>query len=148
PAELESRLAFGSIIDLFVSIDDAVFESLPAPQRYALEVALLRREASPDDRVQPREAAVGALAAIRTLARSSPVLIAIDDVQWLDSASARVLGYALRRLADEPIGLLVARRDEAQPPFRLDQLRPEEEITRLEIPPLTPGAFHHVAQER
>jgi DNA-binding CsgD family transcriptional regulator len=148
PAELESRLAFGSIIDLFINIDDAVLESLPAPQRQALEVALLRRETSPRDRVQPREAAVGALAAIRTLARSSPVLIAIDDLQWLDSASARVLGYALRRLADEPIGLLATLRDETRPPFPLEQLRPEEEITRLEIPPLTLGALHHLAQER
>src|SRR5438874_8657243 len=44
PAELESRLAFGSIIDLFAAVDATVLESLPAPQRRALEVALLRRE--------------------------------------------------------------------------------------------------------
>src|SRR5438445_611334 len=148
PAELESRLAFGAIIDLFASIDDAVLTSLPAPQRHALEVALLRCETSPDDRVQPHEAAVGALGAIRTLARSSPVLIAIDDVQWLDAASTRVVAYALRRLRDEPVGLLAARRDGTQAPFRLEQLRPEEEIERLEIPPLTLGALHHLARER
>jgi len=148
PAQLESRLAFGAIIDLFANIQDEVLTSLPAPQRHALEVALLRRETSPDDRAQPREASVGALGAIRTLARSSPVLIAIDDVQWLDAASARLVAYVLRRFTDEPIGLLAALRDETQPPFRLEQLRPEEEIIRLEIPPLTLGALHHLAHER
>src|SRR5438093_2057008 len=82
PAELESRLAFAAVIDLFADVDEAVLESLPAPQRHALEVALLRRETAPDAAVKPHGAAVGALAVIRTLARSAPVLIAIDDVQW------------------------------------------------------------------
>ena len=148
PAALESRLAFAALIDMFADVDAAVLRSLPAPQRHALEIALLRRETRADDRVQPREAAVGALAAVRGLARSSPVLIAIDDVQWLDAPSARVVAYALRRLEDEPVGVLTARREETQPPFRFEQLRPEEEIVRLEIPPLTLGALHHLARER
>jgi len=147
-AELESRLAFGAVMDLFAAVDETVLKSLPAPQQHALEVALLRRETGIEDRVQPREAAVGALGAIRALARSSSVLIAIDDVQWLDAPSARVVAYVLRRLENEPVGLLVTWRDETQPPFRLEQLRPEEEITLLEIPPLTLGALHHLARER
>src|SRR5438309_4570998 len=65
PAELESRLAFGAVIDLLADVDDAVLESLPAPQQRALEVALLRREARPEALVQPREAAVATLGAIR-----------------------------------------------------------------------------------
>src|SRR6266705_2012244 len=106
PSELESRLAFGAVIDLLAGVDDAVLESLPPPQQHALEIALLRRETSPDAPVQPREAAVGTLGAIRTLARSAPVLIAIDDVQWLDAPSSRVIAYAVRRLEDERVGLL------------------------------------------
>jgi DNA-binding CsgD family transcriptional regulator len=148
PAELESRLAFGAVIDLLADVDDAVLASLPAPQRHALEVALLRRETSPDAAVQPREAAVAALGAIRTLACSAPVLIAIDDVQWLDAPSARVVAYAVRRLELEPVGLLMTWRDELKLPFQLEQLRPEHEITRLELPPLTLGALHHLVRER
>src|SRR5437773_12486593 len=45
PAELESRLAFGAVIDLLAGVDEVVLDSLPDPQRRALEVALLRREA-------------------------------------------------------------------------------------------------------
>ena len=147
-AELESRLAFAAVIDLFAGADEAAIDSLPGPQRHALEVALLRRETSPDAAVQPREASVGALGVMRALARSGPVLIAIDDVQWLDAPSARVIAYALRRLADEPIGLLATHREGTKSPFRLEQLRAEEEITRLEIPPLTLGALHHLVRER
>src|SRR5712691_8621254 len=147
-AELESRLAFGAVIDLLADVDQAVLKSLPEPQQHALEVALLRRETSPDAPVQPREAAVGALGAIRTLARSAPVLIAIDDVQWLDAPSARVVAYAVRRLEDERVGLLMTRREGTKSPFRLEQLRPEEEITWLEIRPLTLGALHHLVRER
>src|SRR2546426_11043367 len=47
PAELESRLAFGAVIDLLAEVDEGVLETLPAPQRRAREVALLRRETSP-----------------------------------------------------------------------------------------------------
>ena len=148
PSELESRLAFGAAIDLLAGVDDAVLESLPVPQRHALEVALLRRETSGDAPVQPREAAVGALGAIRMLARSAAVLIAVDDVQWLDTPSARVLAYVIRRLEDERVGLLMTRRDGTESPFRLERLRPEEESTSLEIPPLTLGALHHLVRER
>src|SRR5438105_144508 len=148
PAELESRLAFGAVIDLFSEVDDAVLQSLPAPQRHALEVALLRREANPGITVRPRETAVAALGVIQTLARSAPVLIAIDDVQWLDAPSARVFAYAARRLEDERVGLLVTQREGATRPLQLEQLRPEWEITRLEIPPLTLGSLHHLVRER
>src|SRR5205085_6766890 len=37
PAELESRLAFAAIIDLLADVDEAVLDSLPAPQQHALE---------------------------------------------------------------------------------------------------------------
>ena len=87
PAELESRLAFSGVIDLFADVEDAVLESLPAPQRRALEIALLRRESS-GAAIDPRNTAVAALGAVRALARSAPVLIAVDDVQWLDAPSA------------------------------------------------------------
>jgi hypothetical protein len=120
----------------------SLLKSLPAPQQHALEVAVLRREASADAPVQPRDTAVAALGAIRMLARSAPVLIAIDDAQWLDAPSARVVAYAVRRLEHERIGLLMTRREGTTSPFRPEQLRPEEEIVRLEIPPLTLAALH------
>jgi hypothetical protein len=47
---------------------------------------------------------------IRRLAAQGPVVIAIDDIQWLDRPSAMTLDYALRRLGSEPVGLLASAR--------------------------------------
>ncbi|MFY9578179.1 MAG: AAA family ATPase [Gaiellaceae bacterium] len=142
PAELESRLAFSALIDLFADVEDSVLESLPRPQQHALEIALLRRQGS-ETPVGPRDAAVAALGVIRTLADASPVLIAIDDVQWLDAPSARVLSYAARRLQDQPVGLLLTQRERTT-----SSLRVEGDVARLSIPPLTLGSLHQLVRER
>ena len=55
----------------------------------------------------------GLVAAFRALADDAPLLLAIDDVQWLDPASARVLSFAVRRIGDEPIGVLATLRGAA-----------------------------------
>jgi DNA-binding CsgD family transcriptional regulator/exonuclease VII small subunit len=53
---------------------------------------------------------VASLGVLRALAASGPVLVAVDDVQWLDVPSARVLAFVVRRLEDAPIRVLVALR--------------------------------------
>ena len=77
-----------------------------APRRKALEVALLLSEPR---RGPPDPLAIGLAVhdVLRALARARPLLVALDDVQWLDPASAGVLEVALRRLRGDPIGLLV-----------------------------------------
>ena len=54
--------------------------------------------------------AIGFLNAVRALAAREPLLVAIDDVQWLDAASGDVLAFATRRLESEPVAFLLARR--------------------------------------
>ena len=54
--------------------------------------------------LQQRAVATAFLGAVTALAREHPVIVAVDDVQWLDRASAQVLSYAVRRLTDEPVG--------------------------------------------
>jgi predicted ATPase len=49
------------------------------------------------------------LGALRLLA-SGPLLVAVDDVQWLDAPSAAALAFAVRRLREEPVALLLTRR--------------------------------------
>lgn len=60
----------------------------------------------------------GLLAALQELAQTSTVIIAIDDLQWLDADSSRVLRYVFRRLEHESIRLLVTWRIEpdSRPP--------------------------------
>ena len=80
---------------------------LPAPQQNALQVALLLKDPAGSP-LEHRAVCAAFLGVVRLLAAQSPVVIAIDDLQWLDRPSAVTLGYALRRLGTEPVGLLAS----------------------------------------
>ena len=78
-------------------------------QRQALRVALLRAEPegpNPD----ARAVAVACLNTLRSLSAAGPVVVAVDDIQWLDPPSAQALGFAIRRLDGDSILFLLARR--------------------------------------
>jgi DNA-binding CsgD family transcriptional regulator/RecA/RadA recombinase len=112
PTEPDARLAFAGLGDLLDLLPDDVWAELPAPQRRALSVALMVEgdsEATHDAPALPR----AVVAALRALAARGPLLIAIDDEQWLDPPTARVLAFALPRLREDPIGVVLARRTEA-----------------------------------
>ena len=89
-----------------------VADQIPGPQREALEIALLLRPAGGEP---PAARAVGlaVLAALRGCLAEGPVLVAIDDVQWVDEASLEALTFALRRVPGGPLSLLVAARSGA-----------------------------------
>src|SRR6266511_141938 len=108
PVESETQLAFAALGDLLEDVPTEAMSGLPDPQRHALEVALRRREAE-GPAPQPRAVALGLLGVLRSLAATRPVLLAVDDVQWLDPPSASALGFVARRLGEWSIGLLVAR---------------------------------------
>jgi DNA-binding CsgD family transcriptional regulator len=111
PSEPDSVLAFSGVGDLFERLPDEVLEPLTAGQARALNAALSMGELPEDSRdMQALPRAV--LSVLRELSAIEPLLIAIDDEQWLDPASARVLAFALRRLREEPIAVILARRPE------------------------------------
>jgi DNA-binding CsgD family transcriptional regulator len=145
----ETQLAFASLRDLCEGIDDDAVADLPSPQRRALEVALLR--ADPDEAV-PEQGAIslGLLGVLRELAERSRVLIAIDDAQWLDTASASVFEFVARRLDGAPVALLVACRPHADhgAPLGLDRAFPEDRLRRQHIGALSLGALHHLLHLR
>jgi hypothetical protein len=114
PGEAETAMSFAALGDLLAGVVDEALLALPSPQRRALKVAFLLAEAEgpgPDQRA----VAVAFLSALRALAASAPVVVAVDDVQWLDAASTTVLGFAARRLREEPVQLLLAERAAASP---------------------------------
>src|SRR4029077_11090693 len=100
PGEAETHLAFSGLRDLLDAAYEDVVDALPPPQRRALDIALLR--AAPG-RGSPDQGAVAAafLVSLRLLAEDSPVLVAVDDVQWLDGSTAFLIGFIARRLLDE-----------------------------------------------
>ena len=88
---------------------------LPAAQRRALDLALLSGEEDGDDS-DLRALGTAILASLRRLAAGAPVVVAIDDLQWADRATVGALGFAARRLRNERVGLLLARRSAALTP--------------------------------
>ena len=137
PVEAEIALPFAVLGDLLGDVPDAALGRLPDPQREALEVALLRAGTKPGG-LQRRAVALGVLGALRVLAEDTPLVLAIDDAQWLDPPSADALAFAARRLSDQPIGFLLARRAEASGQSRvaLETALDSDRLTRLVIGPL------------
>jgi len=109
PGDSEAKLAFSGLTDLLGEALPDVLVELPPPQRRALKIALLLEDGG-GARADRRAVAAGLLSALRMLSTSAPLLVAIDDAQWFDRSSAAALEYAARRLREEPVALLVARR--------------------------------------
>lgn len=136
PAEAETDLSLAGLVDLLDGVLDEVADELPMPQRTALATAFLREE-PPDGGPDARTVSLSLLGAVRALAERGPVVIAVDDAHWLDPSTCAALQFVARRLREERVGLLLARRtdgngDDALGLGRLDAQR----RTRLELGPL------------
>src|SRR5207302_473552 len=145
----EARLSYASLADLLAEVGSDVFAGLPGPQRHALEVALLR--ADPGG-VVPDQRAIGtaAISLLSDLSRSGPLVIAIDDVQWLDRPSAEVLEFVARRLEDQSIGFLLSIRTptDISMPLGLDRSLAHERLERITVGPMSAGALYQVVKAR
>jgi DNA-binding CsgD family transcriptional regulator len=155
PAGAEAQLSYAALADLLEPQLAAVLPSLPAPQRRALEVALLLEDdvaAKPDQRA----ISAGTLSAIRGLAAGKPVLLAIDDAQWLDPPSAEAVAFAIRRLRDAPVAVLTAWRvasasvPAASPPPNRSAIERALDRTpsRIDVGPLSLGALNRLLRTR
>jgi DNA-binding CsgD family transcriptional regulator len=108
-SEAETGLSYTGLTDLFEKVADEVLPQLPDLQREPLEVALLRRAPAAVPTGQ-REVSVAALGALRLISERGPVLVAVDDLQWVDRVSVEALAFALRRPGTESVRLLAAAR--------------------------------------
>jgi DNA-binding CsgD family transcriptional regulator len=148
PSEAEQGLAHAALGDLLENVLEVVLPALPAPRRRALEVALLVEDAAGRP-VDPRTLAVAVRSALAVLAAEGWVVLAIDDVQWLDSSSASALAFSLRRLTNEPILLLLARRSgEGKDGSELVRALDAERVDRMPVGPLSLGAIHRIVGVR
>src|SRR6266568_6427028 len=148
PAEPEAKLAHAALCDLLAQIPDGEFRQLPVPQCQALLAALLRgnRLGHPAD---PRAISMGVLLTLRSLAAKRPVLLAIDDWQWIDRPTARVLGFAVRRITTERIGFIVTARQGVEVEIAGSDLDwPDYRRHRLVVGPITPASLHRLLVDR
>jgi DNA-binding CsgD family transcriptional regulator/tetratricopeptide (TPR) repeat protein len=160
PASAEKPLAFSALDDLFGDVVEEVLVELPGPRRRAVEATLLRdsslglrsaalfeagRPPPPERRVLAR----GVLDALRILSAGAPLVLAVDDTQWLDRPSAGVLEFCFRRLRREPVSVLLTLRDgDTVFPLGLDRALPPDRLERVRLGPLTLGAIAEILRSR
>jgi DNA-binding CsgD family transcriptional regulator len=107
PTRSEMDLSYAGLVELLEGVEDTVMRALPAPQAQVLKV-LLRRE-EPDGAVDRLSLGVAAVTAIRMVASTRPVLLAVDDAQWLDHPTARTIAFVARRLAGTATRIAIVR---------------------------------------
>jgi ATP/maltotriose-dependent transcriptional regulator MalT len=149
PAEAESVLAYASLADLLSGVDSSVWKDLPTAQQLAMDRVLLRSEAE-DLTTDQRAVGAGFLSVIELLAERSPVLLAIDDLQWLDPSSRNVVAFAARRLSARVgvFGTVRTDPDEGGAAASWLQLPQPDRVARMQMRPLSLGGLNAVITQR
>ncbi|HST25382.1 MAG TPA: AAA family ATPase [Gaiellaceae bacterium] len=147
PGGSEIKLSFAALADLLAPVESTTLAILPAPQRRALDGALLREEVG-DEPLDARAVAAAVLSVVQELAASAPVLLAVDDAQWLDPASEAGLEFAVRRLEALPVGVLVSVRVEDRREETFEQALAPDRREELELGGLGVAALHGLFKER
>ena len=148
--QTEAQLSFVGLGDLVGALADYYLPALPSPQREALEVALLRR-ASPSGRAaDPKAVGVGLRSLLAEAERGRPLLVAVDDVQWLDAPTAHALAFVARRLAGRRVGFVVTLRAPAaaDDALGLERALGAERFERVRIGPLAAGTLRELLDQR
>jgi predicted ATPase len=147
--ESEMELPFAALHQLCAPLV-SLLEALPESQRDALSVALGLSLGEPPDRFQ---VALAALSLLAEVAAEQPLLCVVDDAQWLDAASAQVLGVAARRLLAESVAIVFAVRESSRdrelvglPELRLLGL--DDEDARALLASVVPGRLDERVSER
>ena len=106
--ESEMELAYASLHQLCAPLLDRL-DTLPAPQRQALESVFGLGADAAADRFQ---VGLAVLSLLSKVADDRPLLCVVDDAQWLDETSALTLAFVARRLLAEPVGIVFAAREQ------------------------------------
>lgn len=149
PTEIETAVSYGALASLLEPAVAVVAEDVAAPRLRALEVALRLRSVRGSS-LDETAVALGALSVVRAAAARGALVLAIDDVQWLDASSRVALTYALRNLQPEDdVGVLIARRTgSGLPPLDLAGTPLGARAETLRPGPLSLGAVHRMITGR
>ncbi len=146
-AAAESVLAYTALADLLDGVDAYAWADLPEPQRIAVDQVLLRAENG--TATDQRAVAAAFLSVVERLADDAAVLLAIDDLQWIDPSSAHVIAFAARRLHG-PVGVIGTVRAEAAEGAGASWLqmpRPDA-VNRIRLHPLGVQDLHAAVSAR
>ena len=143
--QAETTLAYAAVADLLGDVDAEVIDALPELHRVAVDRVLLRAGAGEGPVTDHGVVATAFASVVQRL----PVLVAVDDVQWLDPSSQAVLEFAARRFARR-VGVLVTERAEHEGPSAAGWLRVggSDPIGQIRIGPLSLGGLRALVAAR
>ncbi|OBB57978.1 hypothetical protein A5757_19380 [Mycobacterium sp. 852013-51886_SCH5428379] len=143
----EAVRGYAAVADLLAGVSEEALAELPPIQRLALDRVLLRdgdRAGATDQYV----VAATFRGVVEALARTEPVLIAIDDAQWLDSPSRTVVAFTARRLAGRIGVLATVRTGDTVASVDWLQLPRPELLAHIEVGPMDAAALRSVIESR
>jgi DNA-binding NarL/FixJ family response regulator len=142
----EAQLPWVGLTDLLRTVPMPVLAGLPPPQRQALEVVMLQSDLG--EPVDERAVGTALWSVLSAQARSGPVLIALDDLPYMDAASAGAMRFALRRMgAANRVRLVATARGEGSRWVPLDGL-PGDRVLSVGVGPVTVGALFELLAAR
>ena len=148
PSEAESVLAYAAVADLLDGVGDDVIDALPDLQRLAVNRVLLRADGD-GPATDQRVVCAAVVAVLEALSHDGPVLVAVDDVQWLDSSSKAVVAFVARRLTGR-IRILFTERCAPQHGTTTAWLRfgGLDDVAVVRLGPVTLGALHGLIRRK
>lgn len=148
-SEVESGLGLLGLHDLLDPVAPDVLRMLPEPQRQRLEAALGLAAPIPGLSPDDGQLAVALVNGLRGLATRQPLVIAIDDGQWLDPSTGALLAIALRRLADAAVRVIVTARPGSITETTLSLPRVyRDRLRTIRLDGLSIGALHRLLGAR
>jgi DNA-binding CsgD family transcriptional regulator/tetratricopeptide (TPR) repeat protein len=157
PTLAESPLAFSALDDLFGDVAEEILLALPRARRRAVEIALFRdaSERPPGSLLQAdsplperRILARGILDMMRVLSKGAPLVIAMDDTQWIDRPSAAVLEFCFRRLQAEPVLVLLTFRTDDPTLRNMGRTLSSVRLGRVQLGPLSLDAIREILRSQ
>lgn len=147
PSAAETQLSYACLADLLSSVEASLLEALPQPQRRAIEAALLRSGVAQYP-MDGRATGAAFLTILEHLSDDAPVILALDDLQWLDSSSARTLDFTLRRVSSRVGVIATVRSDTDVDPARSIVLPAPSRTMRVGLEPLRLPEIHTLLRTR
>ncbi|MDQ1731960.1 MAG: hypothetical protein QOK10_2119, partial [Pseudonocardiales bacterium] len=146
--QAESVMAYAAVADLLRDVEPAVLDALPDLQRLAIDRVLLRAGGEGPE-TNHRVTAAAVVQVVDHLSADNPVLVAIDDVQWLDSSSRAVVAFAVKRFGGR-VGVLVTERTEPNAGTSASWLQVGDpgQIARIRVGPLSLSGMQTLISER
>ena len=148
PAEVS--YAYAALADLLRDVEEATLAGLPRVQRVAIERARFGESTSGEPASDEHCVATAFVSVLQRVSADAPVLLVIDDAQWLDSSSRAVIGYAARRFTGRTGLLVTLRAAEPMPADSVEwpRLSIPDGLRRIRMSPLSLGEVHAVVSQR